>query len=108
MATYDLYGSLSKDIHAAKHILELALGIKFEGRDSWYQGGGYFQWGSAGGEHFVLKRNSDPIDDVPSEMSFPAYKILLYLNDTVRSTELQEIICQGDTSFVALRHENLD
>ena len=108
MAIYDLYGSTSDDILGAKELLEDSLGIKFDARDSEYQGGEYFQSGRTSGEHFVLKRNLDPIDGGPAEMSFAAHKVLLYLNDTPRAKELQEQIHQRAKNFVALRHEDLD
>lgn len=108
MAVYDLYGSASDDILGAKELLEESLGVKFDSRDSEYKGGEYFQWGRTSGEHFVLKRNLDPIDGGPAEMSFSAHKILLYLNDISRAEELQEKILQGAKDFVVLRHEDLD
>ncbi len=108
MAIYDLYGSILDDIHKAKDILETVFGIKFENRFSEYKGGEYYQWGQTSGEHFILKRNVDPIDGEPAEILFPNYKILLYLNDTPCSKELQEKIQKNTNIFTALRHEDLD
>lgn len=107
MAIYDLYGVLSDDIEAAQKILETALNIQFEIRNSDYQGGDYFQWGKADNEHFVLKRNIDPFDGQPAEMSFPVYKVLFYVNDTARSADLQEKMNNGAKDFSLLRHENI-
>ena len=61
MAIYDLYGFLSQDIEAAKKILETALNIQFEARDSDYQGGLYYKYGKAGNENFILKQNIDKL-----------------------------------------------
>lgn len=108
MAIYDLYGSVSGDINEAKELVESALGVKFDLRESEYQGGEYFQWGATVGEHFVLKQNVDPVDGGVAELSFPTYSILLYLNDTPRSRELQEKIRQESGNFLLLRHEDLD
>jgi hypothetical protein len=108
MAIYDLYGFLSDDIEVAKKILETSFGIQFEVRDSDYQGGEYYKWGKTGNENFVLKRNLDPIDGEPAEMSFPGHQILFYVNDTSRSADLQERINQEAKSFVLLRHEDLE
>ena len=108
MAIYDLYGFLSDDINGARNFLESTLDIKFAIRDSTYQGGEYFKWGSPNDESFVLKRNVDPIDGEPAEMAFPEHKILFYVNDTSRSADLQERITQGENSFRLLRHENLE
>jgi len=71
MAIYDLYGSLSADLEEARRLLEVALDIQFAGHESLYQRGDYYRWGKSVEEHFVLKRNVDPFDDEPAEMSFP-------------------------------------
>ena len=106
MTVYDLYGSLSVEIDAMKSRLEIALGIKFEARESGHQGE-YFQSGSISGEHLVLKLNTDMLDSEPAELNFPEYAVLLYLNDTPRAAELQEVVERiGD--LVLLRHENLE
>jgi hypothetical protein len=105
MAIYELYGSALDDINQARKLLEASLAIQFEARESDYQGGDYFQWGHARGEHFVLKRNLDLVDGDPAEMSYPTQKVLLYLNDTPRADELRARVLQA--SFVLLRHEDL-
>jgi hypothetical protein len=107
MAIYDLYGFLSIDIDEAKNLLEAAINIKFEARESSYQGGNYFRSGKTSHEHFVLKRNIDPYDDEPAEMSFPEYPTLFYVNDTLRSDDLQEKMARRAESFVLLRHEDI-
>ncbi|MGF6805646.1 hypothetical protein OKW30_000772 [Paraburkholderia sp. Clong3] len=107
MTIYDLYGSLSADIDEAKALLEAAIGIQFEAHDSSYQGGGYLRSGKVTGEHFVLKRNLDPFDDEPAELSFPDHAILLYVNDTLRSADLRNSITLMAGSFALLRHEEL-
>lgn len=107
MAIYDLYGFLSDDIDAVRNLLEISLDIQFEIRDSDYQGGEYYKWGKTGNENFVLKRNVDPIDEEPAEMSFPGHKVLFYANDTPRSAYLLEKISQRTKDFALLRHEDL-
>lgn len=107
MAIYALYGFMSDDIDSARKLLESALGMQFDRRDSDFQGGEYFQWGKTDGEHFVLKRNIDPIDGEPAEMAFPAHRILFYVNDSERAAEWQERLPQGANDFALLRHEDL-
>ena len=107
MAIYDLYGFPSADIVEAKCLLEQALDIKFEAHDSDYQGGEYFRNGKTTDENFVLKRNIDPYDSEPAELSFPKHPILFYINDISRSLDLQGQIVQKADNFVLLRHENL-
>jgi hypothetical protein len=104
---YDLYGILSADMTEAKGILEAALDIHFEARESAYQGGEYFVFGKRTDENFLLKRNLDPIDGEPVEMKFPEYPILLYINDTLRSSDLQNQIGQQANKFVLLKHQDL-
>jgi hypothetical protein len=107
MTVYDLYGFMSNDIEGARNILESSLGIQFGVRESAYQGGEYFQCGKTNDEHFVLKRNVDPIDGEPAEMSFPVHQILFYVNDTTRSADLQNRMNEGARDFALLRHEEL-
>jgi hypothetical protein len=107
MAIYDLYGSQAADLEEARDVLEAALGIRFEARESSYQGGDYFRWGENEAEHLILKRNVDPFDDEPVEESFSQYPILFYVNDTLRSTEVQEQIAQKAPSFALLQHEEV-
>ncbi|TKC79202.1 hypothetical protein FAZ69_30540 [Trinickia terrae] len=107
MTIYDLYGFSSADIDKAKSILETALGIRFVAHSGSYHGDRYFIFGDDEGEHFVLKQNVDPFDDEPAEMDYPEHPILLYVNDTSRSVDLQKIIAKKAEGFVLLRHEEL-
>lgn len=108
MAIYDLYGSSSDDLQMAKESLEETLSIRFDARDSEFHGGEYFQWRTTCGDHFLLKRNVDPIDGGPAELSFPRFKTLLCLNDTRCWKELHEKIRNDPADYALLRHENLE
>lgn len=105
MTAYDLYGC-KLALGEAKACLEELFGVRFESRDSTYQGGEYFRYGDASAEHFVLKKNIDPFDGEPAEMKFPDYPILLYVNATIRSTELQDAIGRLQGDYRLLRHED--
>ncbi len=107
MAIYDLYGFSSDDLKETKNLLEAALGIHFDARDSTYEGGDYFHHEERDGEDFMLKRNVDPFDDEPAELFFPTYPILLYVNHTLRSENLQQKLAQVEGNLVLLRHEDL-
>jgi len=61
-------------------------------------------WGKSDSENFVLKLNTDPFDGDPVEQNYASYKILLYVNATNRSTEIEKLISQGG-GFKLLRHE---
>lgn len=61
-------------------------------------------WGRSDSENFVLKFNVDHFDGDPVEQNYPSYKILLYVNATNRSSDIEEAIRQGG-DFKLLRHE---
>ena len=105
--TYDLYGSLSTDIDKAKEVLENTLSFKFCEHNSSYHGV-YFEWSEERYEEsFVLKRNVDPIDDEPVETSFAEYPIIFYVNNTLRSKELQIKMALKAKEFILVRREEL-
>ena len=101
---YDLYGAEKSCLLSARNDVERALGEIFEERDSSYQGGIYYMWGRSDSENFVLKLNIDPFDGDPVEQNYPSYKILLYVNATNRSSDIEKAIRQGG-DFKLLRHE---
>lgn len=101
---YDLYGAEKSCLLSARNDVERALGEIFEERDSSYQGGIYYMWGRSDSENFVLKLNIDPLDGDPVEQNYASYKILLYVNATNRSADIEKVISQGG-GFKLLRHE---
>jgi hypothetical protein len=107
MAAYDLYGLRLDDISQARDLLENCLGLQFQSRESDYQGGIYFKCGKNSGEHFVLKNNIDLVDGEVAEIEFPSHRILFYINDTARSSDLQKILNQKTFCLDLLRHEEL-
>ena len=102
--SYDLYGTKKLSLLSAKDVVERVLGKVFEERDSSYQGGVYYMWGGSDSENFILKLNIDPFDGDPVEQKYPEHKILLYVNATNRSSDIEEAIRQGG-DFKLLRHE---
>lgn len=102
---YDLYGARNVSAFQAKIKLENILGIRFEERESSFQGGAYFKYKNQS-ENFILKNNLDLIGGEPAEQTFDQYQILLYINSTDRSAELSSKILE-DESFELLRHEFL-
>ncbi|UZE18833.1 hypothetical protein LOY70_04350 [Pseudomonas sp. B21-054] len=104
--SYDLYGAKKLSLLSAKDDVERALGKIFEERDSSYQGGVYYMWGRRDSEHFILKLNVDPFDGDPAEQKYPDHKILLYVNTTERSSDIEKSMRQS-ADFELLRHEIL-
>lgn len=104
--TYDLYGSKNVSLLLARSHIEQVLGILFEERNSTYQGGNYYIFGSRDSENFILKTNLDPFDEKPVEQSFPDCSVLLYINATDRSADIEKTLKKSDC-FKLLRHEVL-
>lgn len=101
---YDLYGAEELCILSAKDNVERALGENFEERDSSYHGGVYYMWGRSDSGNFILKLNIDPFDGEPVEVNYPSHKILLYVNATRRSSDIEGVIGKSGC-FKLLRHE---
>ena len=91
MSCYDLYGFKVKDINIAKEIVENALSIQMEGRDSDFVGD-YFMFKSDEGEEFVIKENYDEDEGAFREPDYQYSPILLYIDESteerVKSYEL--------------------
>jgi hypothetical protein len=107
VAHFDLYGVEAPSLEAARLIVESALGLAFEERDSSYHGGTYYAAGSREGEHFILKLNLDLDDNEPAEVDFPKSPALLYVNDTHRSDAIKEALAGHAHMFAPLRLEVL-
>lgn len=104
MIAYDLYGAKTLTLLLAREHIEGILGVSLDERNSTYQGGVYYMLGSNESENFILKVNLDPFDDEPVEQNFPDYPVLLYINATARSSDVEEAIKKG-ACFKLLRHE---
>lgn len=101
---YDLYGVTGLSLLQAKDHLEEVLSVSFEERESSYQGGIYYLWGGSDAENYVLKLNLDPFDGEPVEQDFPSFPVLLYINETTRSSSIERVV-REDGLFNLLRHE---
>lgn len=108
MATYDLYGVDAESIQLARALVEKALALSLEERNSSYYRGPYFAYGKMGSENFELKVNLDPFEDVPAEEQFSEFRFLLYVNNTTRSNELTTALSGANRSIILLRHEDFD
>jgi hypothetical protein len=106
MSIYDLYGIKAATLSDARNLIEKLLSHQFEEHESDYHRGPYFVFGKKGGENFELNINLDPFENVPNEDSFPDDKILLYVNNTNRSREVQSVL-EASNLVRLLRHEDL-
>ncbi len=107
MASYDLYGCIADGIEAASLMLGSALNLSFDERESSYHCGKYYLWGQTSGEHFLLKRNRDPYEDEMVESKFGDYQLLLYVNDTLRGSEIRSQLASLGSLVILLRAENI-
>lgn len=105
MATYELYGYIGDEISYAKEFLEKAIGVELVARDSAYHGS-YFIYGDTSGEHLLLKKNLDPFDGDPVEISYGSYGVLLYANEVEPVRSIERFIVK-DNGFALLRREEI-
>jgi hypothetical protein len=103
--THDLYGRRTGYLDEARTSLGSATGVQFEERDSEYHGGKFFRARYPSGENWLLKYNFDPIDNLPAETTFPDHVLLLYVNSTLRTEQLQQLIERSDAMFKLLRRD---
>jgi hypothetical protein len=108
MRTDDLYGFRYDDLETARAAVEHALGIRLAAHESSYFGGDYYRLGRMREEHFILRRNIDLLDNEPAELEFPKMGILLYVEGTERSRELEQILTSKIPGLLLLRRKELD
>jgi len=106
MKTYDLYGYKYDDIISARNLIEKIIGIRLEEHESSYRCGLYFRYGDIGTEHFILQRNFDPLENEWTDSEHQSYPLLLYVNETTRSKELEKVLTSIE-GIVLLKHEEL-
>lgn len=104
MKTHDLYGFGHDDLEAARVAVEQALGIRLIAHESLHRGD-YYRLGRIGEEEFVLQRNFDPFYEEVIENEFPEMHILLYVDETERSEELEQILTSKIPGLKLLRRE---
>lgn len=85
--TYLLFGLRSNDLHAARRIIEGALGVQMVLHESDYLGE-YYCFGDVGAEHFILQKNYDDVEGEWTEPNFSNYDFLLYVNETDRGADI--------------------
>lgn len=107
MAYFDLYEIRAKSLERARKAVESALEINLYEHESSYHGGIYYRLNDVGQEHFILQKNFDPFEDDWFEIDFKDAQILLYVNMTERSKEIQQLLNSACLSIVSLRSEQL-
>lgn len=106
MPTSDTYGFKGQSLEKARDYIEVALGIKFKLHDSSYLGGDYYRSGTQTGEHYILRRNWDIVQNEVEYEEYMEYPVLLQVEDTERSLDIQAKLCTDETKCVHLSRRN--
>jgi len=107
VAIYDLYAVEAASIGEARTLIEGLLSTSLEEHESSFHRGPYYSRGQMGEENLELKLNLDPYEDEPNEDEFPDRAILLYVNKTGRSSELNEALSKSNGAVFLIRHEDI-
>lgn len=97
-----LFGIHAPSLDAARDLLEDALAIEMEGRDSLHWGGEYYRYDPPGTE-LILQSNLTE-DYVPAEPDYAEYPFMLHADVSRRSPFLAQLLRAPDV-FVKLRIE---
>jgi hypothetical protein len=87
--TFDVYGVSAADLESARSLVEDAIGIELEPRESSYRGGDYFGLGGPGGENFILQANHDAVEDEWAESQHRDVPFVLYVSESRRADQLR-------------------
>ena len=104
--SYDLFGIECDDINIARTIIEVILNISMIAHESGYHCGEYYRLYDVGQEHFILQKNYDDFEEEWTEETYLKYPLLLYVNETLRSSEFVKHL-QSDKRIELLRHQEL-
>lgn len=106
MRSSDLYGIRIGNLAEAALRLERVLGLKFTLHESVHRGGDYYRYEIPRKELLILQHNIDPINGGAAEPELQDYALLLYIEVTERSDEIQALLVKELRSHMALlRHE---
>ena len=102
---YDLYGVECNDIETARFVIEDLLNMSMIAHDSIYRGV-YYRFNSVGQENFILQNNYNDFEEEWTEKRYSKYPLLLYVNETQRSSEVASLL-QSDNRVVRLKSQEL-
>lgn len=103
MSTNQLYGLHVRDLEMARIMVEERLGVELVPHESLYFGGEYYRTGATEGEHYILRKNLDMLDNEPAEPEFPDVGILLYVERTVKPDMIKERLTSLDLGIRLLK-----
>ena len=106
MNYHNVYGLNTGNLETIRIAIEHALNIRFNAHESMYLGGEYYRAGELGEEEFVLRYNFNSFEQEWTEKEFHDMNILLYVNVTQRSKEIEDKVTNV-VGMLLLRQEIL-
>jgi hypothetical protein len=88
--TISLYGYTSDDLEAVRGLIERALSLTLNYRQTRYRS--FYGAGLPGAEMFILQRNRDRIDDELMEEGHPHMQLLLYVIHSPHTIVLEQLL----------------
>ena len=74
--------------------------------ESGFHSGEYYRLNDIGQEHFILQNNYDDFEEEWTEEGYSGYPLLLYVNETLRSSGVASLL-KNDKRIVQLKHQEL-
>lgn len=106
MTNCDVYGIKEGSLEETRAAIEQVVGVRFVLHESDYYGGDYYRTSNLGEEHFILLNNFNPFDKEWIEEEFSEYKIILYVNETIRAREIEKLLTNSTPEASLLRRES--
>lgn len=106
LKSYDLYGIECESLEFARTVIEALLNIVMITHESGFHCGEYYRLNDVGQEHIILQNNYDDFEEEWTEEGYSKYPFLLYVNETLRSSEVAGLL-QNDKRVVLLKHQEL-
>lgn len=107
MKHFELYGYPTGSLDAVKNLLELALGIEFQERESYYRCGKYFRYDYPTQGRLLLQRNYDEVENEWAEEEYRDKALLLYADDISQQLELEKTFSLYIPKMAKLRTETV-
>lgn len=105
---FDLYGFTTADLEEARAIVEDVIAVKLTAHDSSYHCGVYYRSHEVDidDENFILQKNYDDFEGEWTEEDHAHFPVLLFVNDTKRSSEIGDRFGR-ESSVTFLRHQEI-
>ena len=109
MRSFDLYGY--KDDHTLTQFVsevEKLLKVAFEIHNSYYRGGDYYIYNFNNNENVIIQTNYNKIEKEFTEPVFKDFKVLIYVNYTIRLSEIHNIFAESIPTLKLLSKKTIE